>query len=130
LGAGPAGDVVLGIDLLSFLGLQVTGGVTFAGGRRPDYAHSLVQSYVAIGPRFTLPVDARWAVNLAPSFAYFHQDDGIGAAASGAGIVATAGVEYWAHVRHFSVGADLNVQVPLAPTRLFVGILPHVRYTF
>jgi hypothetical protein len=130
LGAGPAVDVTLGVDLLQWLSLQISGGMTLAGARRADYVHSLAQSYGAVGVRVSLPFRARWNVNLAPAIGYFRQDNEVDPPQSGVGILGQVGVEYFAHVRHFSLGADLAIQAPLAPTRVFIGVLPHVRYTF
>lgn len=130
LGAGPAVDVTLGVDILSWLSLQLTGGMTLSGARRADYVHSLSQSYGAVGVRFAVPFRDRWVVNFAPAVGYFRQDDEVDQAKSGVGLMGQVGAEYYAHVRHFSVGADLAVQAPLAPTRVFIGVMPHVRYTF
>lgn len=143
VGAGPSIDGVLGLDVLPFMGVQIAGGMTLGGARRSDYMHSLAASYGAVGLRFNIPLSHlrrgvvtktqsqdRWFLNLTPSFAYFMQSDDIESPKSGAGILLAAGLEYAAHVRHFSLGADLVVQAPLAPTRVFIGLMPHVRYTF
>lgn len=143
VGAGPSIDGVLGLDVLPFMAVQIAGGMTLGGARRTDYMHSLAASYGAVGLRFNIPLshlrrgaveknptNDRWFLNITPSFAYFTQNDEIDAPKSGAGVLLAAGLEYAAHVRHFSLGADLVVQAPLAPTRVFIGIMPHVRYTF
>lgn len=130
LGAGPAVAATLGVDLLEWLSLELTGGMTLSGARRADYVHSLSQGYGAIGARFGLAFWDRWKLNLTPAIAYYHQDNEVDVASSGVGLMGQVGVEYYAHVRHFSVGADLAVQAPLTPTRVFIGVMPHVRYTF
>ena len=46
--------------------------------------------------------------------------------AGGAGL----GFEYFVHVRHFSVGADVTAFATTVPHRVFVGLVPRMKYTF
>lgn len=40
------------------------------------------------------------------------------------------GVEYFTHLRHFSVGADVVVGMTPWPLQLSTAVVPHVKYTF
>lgn len=40
------------------------------------------------------------------------------------------GMEYFTHLRHFSVGVDLVLGAMLWPFQLHTGVVPHVKYSF
>ena len=61
---------------------------------------------------------------------FVQADNGVDDAESGAGVLVGTGLEYYVHVRHFSVGIDLTALAPLSPTRVFVALTPRLKYTF
>ena len=123
-------DVAAGFDLNDALALQLVGGLNLTNGRRDDRVRALGVSYVGAGFRLAVPLDDRLQVVFSPNFAYARSDTVVEKATTGVALVASVGFNYHVHVRHFAVGADLTGLVPLTPVRAFIGIVPHIRYTF
>ncbi len=51
-------------------------------------------------------------------------------ASGGPAIIGGFGLEYFVHVRHFSVGVQLTTLVPVRPFRIAGHLAPFVKYTF
>ncbi|HET6343911.1 MAG TPA: hypothetical protein VFH51_03215 [Myxococcota bacterium] len=130
MGAGTEIDFALGYDVADSLGLQLVGGMAAVSGRRQDWVRGLSLGYGGAGLRLSMPMGDRLNLVVAPSFVYCWQSLAVEKPTVGVGVMASVGFEYQVHVRHFSLGADLNVLVPMTPLRAFVGVVPHIRYTF
>jgi hypothetical protein len=130
MGAGTEIDFALGYEVADTLGLQLVGGMAAISGRRQDWVRGLSVGYGGAGLRLSMPMGDRLNLVVAPSFVYCWQSLAVEKPTVGVGAMASVGFEYYVHVRHFSLGADLNVLVPMNPVRAFVGIVPHIRYTF
>lgn len=129
-GSGPAVDFALGYEVADTVALQLIGGMTFSGGRRTDRVRGLAITYGGAGIRLAIPMSERLNLVIAPNIAYASSSTAVEAAMDGLMVVLNGGFEYYVHVRHISVGADLSVQAPFDPLRIFVGILPYIRYAF
>ena len=123
-------DLSLGYDVTDNVGIHVTGGVLAAVGCRNDRVRALGIAYGGLGARFRLALSERLHVAISPQIAYARTDNGVEKAKTGALIGIAGGIEYYVHVRHFSIGAELALLAPLSPTRVVLGLQPHVRYTF
>jgi hypothetical protein len=129
-GAGTQIDFALGYEVTDDLALQLVGGMAMISGQRQDWVRGLSLGYGGAGVRLSMPLRDRLNLVIAPSFVYCYQSLAVDAATKGAGVMASVGFEYFVHVRHFSLGADINGLVALTPMRAFVGFVPHIRYTF
>lgn len=129
-GAGPAVDFALGYDISDNFALQLVGGMTFSGGRRTDRVRGLAIVYGGVGARVSIPMNERLNLVVSPNIGYASSTTAVEAATSGLMVAVNGGFEYFVHVRHISLGADLSVQAPFDPVRVFVGILPYIRYAF
>jgi hypothetical protein len=130
LGPGALMHLALGIDLVDVLAFQVVGGSTVVSGTRTDRVRDLGLVFGGAGLRLSLPAGDRLNVVIGAAGVYVRSDDGVAPAQTGAGGFANLGLEYFVHVRHFSVGIDLSVLAPFTPQRLFVGLGPQIKYTF
>lgn len=130
LGVGAAVDLALGYEFTDGVALQLLGGVALANSRRQDYVRGIGITYGGLGLRLQIPLRDRLHMILAPGIAYARSDNAVERPTVGMMVVGSAGFEYYAHVRHFSLGADLSVLAPLTPLRIFVAVMPHIKYTF
>ncbi|MFC1612192.1 hypothetical protein ACFL6C_14605, partial [Myxococcota bacterium] len=80
--------------------------------------------------RVSLDITNRLVVVASGGMAYVSASNSVEKSQNGVAALATGGVEYFVHVRHFSVGLEASVLAPFSPFRAFVGISPTVKYTF
>ncbi|MEO0814371.1 MAG: adventurous gliding motility protein CglE [Myxococcota bacterium] len=130
LGAGSQMGFHFGYDVTDALALELVTGATFISGRRDDRVRDVGLIYGGLGARFSFELERRLNLTLSGAATFVQADNGVEDPESGPGILAGAGLEYYVHVRHFSVGVDVTALAPLSPTRVFVGITPKLKYTF
>jgi hypothetical protein len=130
LGQSAFANLSLGYELSHWVALQGLLGGEAISGRRDDRVRGLGLAYGGLGLRFAAQVASRWQVSLAPHILLARASTAVEAPQVGLGLLASVGADYFVHVRHFSVGVDLQALVPLKPLRATVGLAPHVRYTF
>jgi len=128
---GTAGlQLNVGYDLSDNIALQLVGGELFASGRRSDVARDLSLAYGGIQARVAFDLTDRLDVLASAGVAYGSQNNQVEKADKGAGILGGIGLEYYVHVRHFSVGLELSAIAPTSPSRVFIGLSPQIKYTF
>jgi len=154
LGAGMLVQFGIGYEINGTFGLQAMAGLTTAASRGGNKVRDLSLGYGGAAVRFAASIGERVDFTVALGGGFGRADSGVTQpavtvtvtdAASGAtrdvtfaaerpqdGPLALAnfGIEYFVHVRHFAVGIDLSVMAPVAPLRVFVGLAPHIKYTF
>ena len=130
LGSSTWVDVAIGYEALDNVALQLSGGLHGVNGRRSDRVRGLALAYGGLGVRLGLPLATRLLVTLVPQVLLVRADSQADPAHIGLGGMLGLGIDYFVHVRHISVGIDLNGMLALDPTRILVGVAPHVRYTF
>ncbi len=130
LGGGSQFGFHLGYDVTESLSLELVTGATFISGRRTDRVRDLGLLYGGLGARLSFELDRRLNFNVAGAATFIQADNGVDDAESGAGVLAGVGLEYFVHVRHFSVGIDLSALAPFSPARVFVALTPRLKYTF
>lgn len=144
--AGAQVSFALGYDLTSSLALQFVGGSTLVSGTRTDRVRDLAMLYGGAMLRLAVEIDPRLNLVLGAGGALTKADTGVGCYTvktgtgedaelcekpqTGPAGVGTVGLEYFVHVRHFSVGLDAQVLAPLSPMRVFVALGPKLKYTF
>lgn len=131
LGGGSTIQIAAGYDLNEMISLQaVVGAVMASSRRRAEPVRDLSLLFGGAGARIAINMAKR--VNLVTSIGvgYVNADNAVESAESGAAVFGGIGVEYYVHVRHFSVGIDLSVLAPFSPFRLFVALTPQIKYTF
>jgi hypothetical protein len=130
LGQSAFVNLAAGYELSHWVALQGILGAEAISGRREDRVRGLGLVYGGLGLRFAAQVASRWQVSLAPHILLARASTAVDPPQAGLGLLASVGADYFVHVRHFSLGVDLQVLVPLKPLRATVGLAPHVRYTF
>jgi hypothetical protein len=130
LGPGTMMHLALGVDLLDAVALQAVGGSTLVSSTRKTRVRDLGLVFGGAGLRFSLPMSERLRFVVAAAGVYVQSDNGVEKAETGAGAFGNLGLEYFVHVRHFSIGLDASVLAPFSPARVFVGLGPQIKYTF
>ncbi|OGQ91740.1 MAG: hypothetical protein A2289_11845 [Deltaproteobacteria bacterium RIFOXYA12_FULL_58_15] len=131
LGAGAHVHFSAGYDISEQIALQLLGGATLISGRRTaDPVRDLSLVFGGVGARLAIDLTNRLDLVSAIGVAFISASNSVDEAESGVGILGNVGLEYYVHIRHFSVGVDLSVLAPMSPFRLFLGISPTVKYTF
>lgn len=130
LGAGSFIGFALGYDLTDNLAFQLLGGAALVSGNNLERVRDLGMFYGGAGLRLAVDLSERLDVVVSGGGAMARTDNGVEAAKTGPAVLATAGFEYYVHVRHFSVGLEVTALVPLSPMRAFVGLGPQIKYTF
>ena len=131
LGTGSTVQMAVGYDLTDFLALQAVGGafmVSSMSDREP--VRDLGMVFGGVGARGGVGLSDRLRVNGSAALAYVSADNHVEAADAGVAVLVGAGLEYYVHVRHFSVGLELSAFVPFSPMRVFIGLAPSIKYTF
>lgn len=129
-GVGTMLQLEVGYDLTPEFALEVIGGTSLIGGTRTDYVRDLGLSFGGVAARLSPVIDDRLHLVIAAGAGFGRADNSIDPVESGAVVFLNAGLEYFVHVRHFSVGLDVSVLAPVSPLRVFVGVGPQVKYTF
>ncbi len=128
---GTAGlQLNIGYDLTDHVALQLVAGNLFASGRRSDYVRDLSVAYGGLQGRVAVDLTDRLDLLLSAGVAYASADNKVEKAEKGAALLGGIGLEYYVHVRHFSVGLELSALAPLSPSRVFLGLSPMIKYTF
>ena len=130
LGPGGVLELAIGMDVTDVVTIEAFAGGAFVAGTRNDLVRDRALLYGGAGARLSFALDDRVYVTVSPGLCYVDVDNAVEKPLSGLGVHVAMGVEYYVHVRHFSLGVDLSALAPTSPFRLFVAILPHLKYTF
>lgn len=131
LGAGTQLEVGLGYDISERIALELLLGGAFISGTRSDIVIDLSVVYAALGVRIGIPLAERLDLSILPAAGYAISDTSL-EQQSGPYARLGVGIEYFVHLRHFSLGIELAATAPNLTqlSRLFIGVSPHVKYTF
>jgi hypothetical protein len=131
LGPGSTVQMAVGFDLTDFLAVQAVGGAFMVSDTTTlEPVRDLGMVFGGAGVRGGTGLSDRLHVNGSAAIAYVSTDNQVEKTDAGMAVLVGAGVEYYVHVRHFSVGLELSAFVPLSPMRAFVGVAPQIKYTF
>ena len=131
LGGGALVHLALGYDITELFSLQAVGGMTLASSRRRKlWVRDLALSFGGAAVRLAFDLGDRLDLLISGGGGYAMADNGVDAPQKGPVAFGGLGVEYYTHVRHFSLGLELAVLAPLSPKRLFVSLAPQLKYTF
>ncbi|MEM6733267.1 MAG: adventurous gliding motility protein CglE [Myxococcota bacterium] len=130
LGGGAQVGFHLGYDVTEALAIEIVSGGTFISGRRTDRVRDVGLLYGGVGARFSFELERRLNLTVGGAAIFAAADNGVEDTETGVGLLASGGIEYYVHVRHFSVGIDLNAVAPFSPSRVFIGLTPRLKYTF
>ncbi|MBC7792540.1 MAG: adventurous gliding motility protein CglE [Clostridia bacterium] len=130
LGGAAGMQLNVGYDITDHVAFELLGGQLFATGRRNDVVRDVGIAYGGIGARVGLDLTDRLDLILSVGAAYAGARNGVEKADTGLAILGGAGIEYYVHVRHFSVGLQISAIAPVDPSRVFVGLSPQIKYTF
>ena len=131
LGPGTTVQLALGYDLNDILAVEASGGailVSSTSAKEP--VRDLGLAFGGLSVRGAYGLSDRLHFTGSAGAAYVQADNQVEKATTGVAITAGLGVEYYVHVRHFSVGIDLSAFIPTSPMRVFIGVSPHIKYTF
>jgi hypothetical protein len=129
-GAGRMLEVELGYDITPVFAVEALGGVSLVSGTRSDRVRDLGVYFGGLGLRVSPAFSERWRFVIAAGAGYADAEDAISPAQRGPAAFGNVGVEYYVHVRHFSVALEASMLAPLQPLRIFVGLGPELKYTF
>jgi hypothetical protein len=130
LGVGSGFSAQIGYDLTHWIGVRVNGGLLMVQGGRSDQIRDLVVAYGGAELLGMLAVSERLNFRFGIGGMYVFADNLIETPTKGVGVSGRGGIEYFTRLRHFSIGVDLEVLFPLQPVRLFVALVPTLKYTF
>jgi hypothetical protein len=130
LGMGSLMLMSLGYDITETISIKAVGGMALLGGGRIDRVRDLMLTFGGAGIGVAIPMTTRFRLRVEAGGVFVSADNAVEPAETGMGVLASFGTEYYVHVRHFSVGVDLMVLAPLAPTRVFAAITPYLKYAF
>jgi len=131
LGPGSTVQMAVGYDLADFLALQLVGGAFMVSATSSlEPVRDLGMVFGGVGVRGGAGLSDRLHVNGSFAAAGVRADNQVEKAKTGVALLVGAGVEYYVHVRHFSIGLEVSAFVPVSPMRVFVGLAPQIKYTF
>jgi hypothetical protein len=131
LGGGTLVHLAAGFDIADMIAVQAVGGATLVGGGGAGgLVRDLSMVFGGAGLRLAFQLDPRLHLLAEANVAYVNASNSVESDKSGVAAVGGVGLEYYVHVRHFSIGVDLTVFAPFSPFRMFVGLAPTVKYTF
>jgi hypothetical protein len=130
LGPGALMHMALGFDLTDNFAFELFGGNELVSGGRTDKVRDMALTFGGAGLRLAFDMDERLDFTITAGGALCRADNGVEKPTSSPAGYLDLGLEYYVHVRHFSVGMDVTVLAPLSPFRAFVGLGPQVKYTF
>jgi opacity protein-like surface antigen len=130
LGSTAGLQLNIGYDLTNNIALQALAGQLFATGTRTDVVRDLSIVYGGVQARVAINLTDRLNLLTSAGVAYASQNNMVEKAQKGAALLGGLGIEYYVHVRHFSVGLEVSALAPTSPTRVFVGLSPQIKYTF
>ncbi len=129
-GTGTMLQLEMGYDITSALAIELVGGSSFVQGTRGDWVRDLNVVFGGAAVRVAPAITDRLRVVVAAGAGYASADNTVEKPQQGAAAFGSLGLEYYVHVRHFSLGLDVSALAPLKPMRVFVGLGPQVKYTF
>lgn len=129
-GGGVLLQLAVGYDITDFLAFEAIGGGALLAGTRSDRVRDLGLYFGGAGLRGVYDLSKRLKVIGGLAGAYATANNGVEAPESGPMLLASGGVEYFVHVRHFSVGLSAMAALPLSPLRAIIGLAPQIKYTF
>lgn len=130
LGPGAAVALTAGYDITDMIAIQLVGGAAMVGGNRGDFVRDLGLIFIGAQARVAIDLTDRLDFLAAGGVAFVSADNAVEPATLGIGILVNAGLEYYVHVRHFSIGIDLGMYLPVTPVRMFLVLSPTIKYTF
>lgn len=130
LGGGAQIGFHVGYDLTDSVAIQAVTGATFIDGRRTDRVRDVSLFYGGGGIALSFELQRRLELDVHAAAIFVESDTAVEVAETGLGIMGGAGLEYYVHVRHFSIGVDVTAVAPLSPSRIFIGLTPRIKYTF
>lgn len=130
-GVGTMLQFELGYDLTPTVALELLGGQSFVSGTRSDWVRDLSVTYGGLGVRLAPSLKGeRLRFVVMGGVGYASANNAVEKAEAGVAAFANFGLEYYVHVRHFSVGIDASVMAPLQPLRMLVTVGPQLKYSF
>ena len=131
-GIGTMLQLEVGYDIAPVVAVEALGGVSLVNGTRKDRVRDLGIMFGGLALRLSPAIDPdnRLRAVFALGGGYASADDAVEKPQNGPAVFFNAGIEYYVHVRHFSIGLDISVLAPVSPLRLLVGAGPQVKYTF
>ncbi|MBN1962114.1 MAG: adventurous gliding motility protein CglE [Deltaproteobacteria bacterium] len=129
-GLGTMLQLEVGYDITPLIAIEVLGGASLINGTRKDRVRDLGVMFGGLGLRVAPRINDRFRAVVAAGAGYANADNAVDEAETGAVAFINGGIEYYVHVRHFSIGIDVTILCPVQPMRLFVGLGPQVKYTF
>lgn len=130
LGAAGLVGVALGYDLNSMFAVQAVTGLALLAGTRTDRVRDVGLVYFGGGPRLSLGLNERLFAAVSAALAFSRSDNSIEKPESGLAAIASFGLEYFVHIRHFSFGVHATALAPFKPARFVVFLTPNLKYTF
>lgn len=130
LGSSMLMGMSLGYDINEAFAVEVLAGASLVSGTRQDRVRDLALFYGGVGVRGAAALTERTRVTIGAGGGFVRADNAVEAVESGPALLGTFGLEYFAHVRHFSLGLDATVLAALSPSRVVVGLTPKLKYTF
>lgn len=130
LGSSMLMGMSLGYDVHEAFAVEVLAGASLVSGTRQDRVRDLALFYGGVGLRGAFELTERTRIAIGAGGGFVRADNAVEAVESGPALLGTFGLEYFAHVRHFSLGLDANVLAALSPSRVVVGLTPKLKYTF
>ena len=130
LGRGGLVSFAVGYDIAEMFAIEAHGGMTLVSSRRQEWVRDVAIAAGFATARLSFAAGERLRVNMRAGGGYARADNGVDVPEAGPAAFGGLGLEYYVHVRHFSVGLDLSVLAPLSPTRVFVSLAPLLKYTF
>ena len=131
LGVGGVIALAIGYDIADIFSLQLSGGAFMVDTTRTDYVRDLGVIWGSLGARIALGLSERLHFLIQAGPMVLGADNAVESSELGFGITAATGLEYYVHVRHFSIGFDVQVYMPITPdVRLFLALGPSLKYTF
>ncbi|MEZ4272655.1 MAG: adventurous gliding motility protein CglE [Myxococcota bacterium] len=128
-GFGTSVAMSVGYDIADSFALEFNTGGVMASGGRSDRVRDISMLYAGVSGRLLLG-SGRLKYTVTPGISYVRADNAVETPDSGIAATVRTGIEYFVHVRHFSVGIEALAFVPLSPLRMFVGLTPTLKYTF
>lgn len=132
-GYGVGGLVMMtaGYDIIDMVAVQVFGGTLMSDTRRRDVVRDMSMYYAGAGARLAIDITDRLDYTAQVGAMFVSADDAVRPdPEQGFGVLVSTGLEYYVRVRHFSVGLDVTMILPVQPVRMFLAVTPSFKYTF
>jgi hypothetical protein len=131
LGPGAMVQLAVGYDLTQMIAVQAVAGASLISGtRRREPVRDLSLAFGGAGVRLAFDLTERIDLLAAVAVAFVNAANSVEDSKNGVGVLGEVGLEYYVHIRHFSVGIDLSLLAPVGPVRMFLAVSPTLKYTF